>query len=416
MATKKEIAACSVQLVYDKGAVSVSVTPQAVVLKRGRPEPERRVYVDLYDGGRRVDYQTEGFVCSTLNESPNTEVAPGVTWGFGVDNGRFYYRLRYLGATDVKAEIPFTVSYGEDKYPYTLQLLSVADGEGAGTPGKDGLDGIDGQDAPWTPPPMLWDDYPEGYAFEAGDPTHDERRLDVVGILDSNNEMWLYRCLRGHVKNARYKPGTNAAYWEEAEASRYRIVATQLMMANNARIDFLSGQAIKVGTKAGGACGYFGAPTGEKNTILFSGAERAEDATFAVDADGTVRGSKMEVEGKVRASLMELKTASHDTSASDGALCLDEDHISLPELEPGIVRMIKVLNPMLTRTSPTDLYLERGSANVRISTDLRVIETGKNLTLPGMGLNGGAYLEIVGYHSPYSSVTEWRAIAIKTTE
>lgn len=133
---------------------------------------------------------------------------------------------------------------------------------------------------------MLWEDYPDGYLFQAGDPAAGDVRLDMVLVKASDGKLIPYYCLVSHVKgDSPYSPAS-AEFWMAADAGVYKFLATELLLANNARIDFVSGQAIRVGD-SDGMCGYFGVPVG--GAIFYTGGDNLADATYVVYANGTIR-------------------------------------------------------------------------------------------------------------------------------
>lgn len=71
------------------------------------------------------------------------------------------------------------------------------------------------------------------------------------------------------------------------QAADFDFVATDLLMADYAVINFLRGQSICVGSGSD-TSGYFGAPTTE-GAILYTGADSESDATFIIYSDGKAR-------------------------------------------------------------------------------------------------------------------------------
>lgn len=157
----------------------------------------------------------------------------------------------------------------------------------AGPQGPAGNDGQRGSSGPYIPPPMLFDDYEPDYVFLPGHPG--DSRLDVV-LEKRGKALYAYACHLSIKKGNSGLPSTDLAHWHAADAGRYKFVCTDVLWADNARIEFLSAQGIYVG-RDGEVLGYFGAPA-KNGEIIYTGAAEADDATFAVDIDGHVRSGK----------------------------------------------------------------------------------------------------------------------------
>lgn len=374
--------------------LTILVTPTTIAFNSAS-NAYRTVQVDVYRGGRRLEYQTE-FLCSALSDS--STVTKGLTWGPVLKGGVFSYRLSYVAGNDVNMAIPFTVTVDGVAYPASIGVQTVKNGTN-GT-GADGLTGV------WIPPMMLWDDYPDDYVFQAGSAPDGDVRLDMVLVKGADGTPVPYYCLETHVKgDSLNSPETDSEYWAPSDAGVYRCLATELLAAQNARIDFLSGQAIRVGSGAD-MCGYFGAPT-STGAILYSGADSESKATFVVYKNGRVVARSADIEGRISASTLDLKVSASAAGAlPDGSLCFDTSSIKLPALASGFVRSIKVYNPLRTRTPPEDLTLIPENSTVRISAS-RQFDTATSVakTLSGYGKNGDVYLELLGIN--LDKVTIW---------
>lgn len=256
--------------------VSITVSPQNVLFNTSDRNVTREVKVDVYKGSRKLGYGD--YVCSTL--ASGSSLGSGLTWSSkSGDDGGFIYTLTYVGVVEISKVVAFQVSVDGVSYLMAIAVQTVRDGQ----PGENGASGENGV---WVPPIMLWSDYPAGYEFQAGKPENGDVRLDMVGILDGGNNIIPYYCAVTHTKNSRYKPG-DSTRWVAADAGVYKFLATELLAAKNARIDFLSGQAIRVG-EGSDMCGYFGAPTAT-GAILYTGADSEAEATFIVFDSGLTR-------------------------------------------------------------------------------------------------------------------------------
>lgn len=182
---------------------------------------------------------------------------------------------------------------------YKVRYLHVPkDGEPGpqGPQGPAGNDGQRGSSGPYIPPPMLWKDYDPEYDFQMGHPG--DSRLDIV-LEQHGNALYAYACHLNVKKKNSGQPSQDISHWHAADAGRYKFLCTDVLWANDARIEFLSAQGIYVG-RDGKVLGYFGAPANH-GEIIYTGAAEADDATFAVDTEGHVRsgtrtGARIEID------------------------------------------------------------------------------------------------------------------------
>lgn len=218
------VASASVQLEYVKDPVKIAVTPQTVLLKKGQPKSVK-VYVDVYVGGALKTADS----CSTLTNSTSTPIATGLSWNFGTEEGRFYYRLKYYTAAgDLDLEIPFTVSYDGNTYQERLFVKTFADGD----KGDDGLTGASMM------PPMFWEDYADAYPFKCGDVANGEIiRHAVLMKNSSTGAITVFFCVQSHAKASDKAPG-NTAYW--STGAQWDYLYTKALVAESAYIQALT--------------------------------------------------------------------------------------------------------------------------------------------------------------------------------
>lgn len=117
-------------------------------------------------------------------------------------------------------------------------------------------DGVRGKQGPILRGPMDWESCASGFSFQAGG--ENDTYLDYV-TYNGN----YYMCKTTHTKGSAFV----ANQWQTA--AQIPFVATMLMLAQNAKINFLSGQAIRVGVN-NRTYGYFGVPSGS-GEILYTG-------------------------------------------------------------------------------------------------------------------------------------------------
>lgn len=355
-------------------AISIKVSPQTVVLKRFKSQPNIRVYVDLFKGDTQIPYNdaSQGdMLCSTLTSGSDRTITEGLKWNFSTDNGRFYYTLTYTGSTDINIEIPFNVTYNGKTYPEKIIVKTISDGDRG----------------PALRGPQAWSDCANDYGFQSG--AEGEAYKDVV--LYQNN---YYSCIKSHSKTASNYPGSSAdqtnKYWQLGD--KVELVATKILLATYALVKNLGVEAIDMKDANG--------------NILF----QAKDGNVTCKT-GTFENIK--VSGDITAEYLNLKisTAQHyaeNPVLANGSICIGADGIILPELPVGTAREVKILNPLFTRTAPNDLVLKAATANVRISKTLSILnaEAGP-VTIASGGYNGNKYIELLGVRQTSNSFTYW---------
>ncbi|MDE6553128.1 MAG: hypothetical protein K2K98_09260 [Muribaculaceae bacterium] len=374
--------------------LTIMVTPSTLTYNTSKSVPLREVQIDVFQGDRKLS--VNDFSCSAL--AATRTITKGLTWSYSKLSDSFKYRLAYEAGNDINISIPFTVTVNGVEYPHLIGVQTVKNGiNGTGSDGRNGV---------WVPPMMLWSDYPDDYVFQAGDPASGDVRLDMVLVKAANGNLIPYYCLETHVKgDSPYSPETDTEFWAPADAGVYKCLATELLAAQNARIDFMSGQAIRVGNGAE-MCGYFGAPT-DTGAVFYTGANNVAQATFVVYKDGLIVAKSADIEGRISASTLDLKVSTAAAGAiPNGSLCFDVSSVKLPALASGYVRSIRIYNPLRTRTAPEDLTLIPENSTVKISTSLAFdIATSDNKTLAEYGKNGDVYLELLGIN--INNVTTW---------
>ena len=252
---------------------------------------------------------------------------------------------------------------------------------------REGQTGARGDRGPALRGPQAWSDCAVGYKFQSG--ATGEEYKDVV--LYQNN---YYSCLRSHTKTASNYPGSatdqSNKYWQVAP--NMEIIATKILLATYALVKNLGVEAIDMKDANG--------------NILF----QAKDGNVTCKT-GTFENIK--VSGDITAEYLNLKvsTAAHysDTPAlANGSICVGADGIILPELPANTARSMRILNPLYTRTSPSDLVLKAASSTVRISKTLSTLQAEAGpVTISQGGYNANAYFELIGLRTGQSDTTYW---------
>lgn len=353
-------------------AINIVVSPETVVCEPPASGiTSKKVYVDLFVGPDRIDYNStanpDGFLCGVLGAT-SAEIAPGVGWTFGTDNGRFYYYIRFKPTANADHEIPFTVNYKGVTYNRSLRVVTINKGE-------------KGEQGAVLRGPQAWSDCATGYAFKAGG--SGEAWKDVV-MYGSN----YYSCVKSHTKTASNYPGstedTNNHYWQLGD--KVELIATKILLSTYALVKNLGVECIDMKDSAG--------------NIIF----QAKDGNVTCKSGSF---QNINVSGNITADTLNLKMSTvEDGDIPNGSLCHNASQIKLPELPNGVVRTIRVLNPLYSRTAPNDLDLIPATSKVYISTSISKLHAKQQtMTIQGGGYNAQEYWELMGIGE--SSRTTW---------
>ena len=143
------------------------------------------------------------------------------------------------------------------------------------------------------------------YQYYAG--SNDERFLDVVLI----NKVW-YRCLQSYKSTGTddiRNTTTNAEfakYWTSADMANFTFIATQFLLADNAKINLFGSNEINLyGSDAEGKIfASFRVPNGkgdDSQYALWLGAETGAAAPFSVTKAGHAKAADVDISGKITA-------------------------------------------------------------------------------------------------------------------
>lgn len=122
-----------------------------------------------------------------------------------------------------------------------------------------------------------------------------------VAYYDAGNGVACYECILTHTSSIARRPGTTggALYWRIAAAS-FDFLATKLLLARNAHIRLLTGNAITVARLSDGTttAGVTGVGETDASVRFWAGAETpSTTAPFAVTQDGSLYASKLHATG-----------------------------------------------------------------------------------------------------------------------
>ena len=143
------------------------------------------------------------------------------------------------------------------------------------------------------------------YQYYTG--SNDERFIDVVLI----GKVW-YRCLQSYkstgTADARNTP-TNAEfakYWTSADMANFTFIATQFLLADNAKINLFGSNEINLYSSdaEGKIFASFRVPNGNGDDFqyaLWIGAETGAAAPYSVTKEGHMKGTDVDLSGKINA-------------------------------------------------------------------------------------------------------------------
>lgn len=168
--------------------------------------------------------------------------------------------------------------------------------------GQDGQDGSDGgQGLPGLT--ILRSEWHPGIEYRNDEAQTDGLRyLSIVLVKDRVAATgWRpYKCLQTHISDDANMPG-NTAYWEEL-AQNIPSIYTPLVIADNAKIDFLTGNEIRIldaNNKV--TAGVSGSGSGETGIRFYAGSADSQNAPFRVDENGKVIAKNGEFKGMIEA-------------------------------------------------------------------------------------------------------------------
>ena len=277
----------------------------------------------------------------------------------------------------------------------TLTRLQKGDKGDKGDPGTDGK----------TYKPVRirrWTDIAANATIYAGYGDSDPW-TDIVLDTSGANRIF-YKCIQTFPKALGTQPSDPMYSGYLQQASDYKVIATEVILAQNAVINLLQGNEITVCDTSGNISAGL---QGSSGVQIWAGSSNPGSAPYRVYDDGSFTATDADITGHITASTMDLRLNT-DTSGGvpNGAISFDTDQITLPELSQGSVRSMKILNPLMTRTSPSSLKLVPQSSKVFISDSLDYMSaTSATKTISDAGSNGQKFIELLGINK--SGDTVW---------
>lgn len=332
--------------VYFTGTITqVKPSGEEVKYANDRGVWEPNTHYDYYD---RVSVEGSIWLCTNINGTTSKPSDTNPDWllqvSMGADGKTYYLHIKYSndgGAT-------FTGNNGEDSGEYMGVLTDLnpqssnnpADyqwskikGEtgGKGDPGAPGSDGLIVRRSEWKPNVIYCNE------SEVSSTVQSLRYLDIAMVKDyaTATGYRVYKCIytidggqgKGkHLSSSDNAPGTTggASYWEEL-AQNVSSIYTDLIVAKDAKLDFISGNSLRVGYTSDNNFNVVAGITGEGGTNgesvrIWAGAseESRADAPFRVTQEGKLYANNAVISGTINATEGILGTL-HLTGYLDGS-------------------------------------------------------------------------------------------------
>lgn len=214
--------------------------------------------------------------------------------------------------------------------------------------GKQGLQGCVVRDSEWTTGVQ--------YRNDSALTTNTEvRYIDVVLVRnDGTTTGWdAYQCKKTHVSSSSITY-TNTEYWDKFDTN-VGAIFTSLIIAKNAKINFLSGNQLTIAhSKTGKICLGLSGADGSGAIRFWIGSETPDNAPFQVDEDGKFKSKDAEIEGTLSCKTFEMMPSDADIGQTYNNYLINYNNYAdrkFPKIENGKVRKFEMFVPVTSRTS-----------------------------------------------------------------
>lgn len=386
-------------------AISFVVSGDSVVFLQDAGLQTAYVRIKVFEGATQIKGTTEvGY--STLPKDDNSggtgTITTGLLWDFLTLDEDFAYRLRFAGVNgnNVTRDIPFTVTYKGNAYHGNIHVCTVANGT-QGIPGK-AYQPIRCRD---------WSDIAVGSALTTGIGDTDQW-TDVVYQMDSSvaSGVVYWKCVKDFTKQSGQTPpkdsdttSTNALVgYLQKSSGNFGMLATDILLTNYILVKNLGVETIEMRDAAGNLMfqaknGVVTCNTGTFKNINVSGDSTLKDVT---------------VSGNITANRMAFGLTSLG-ARKKAALYVNVSNVQLWALDEDTCEIVRIFNPMTTRSGADNLTLKGVDGTVLVTDDGSFFESESSKTISGAGLNAGMWLELIGYNSD-GEKTYWTVIQKKS--
>lgn len=162
-----------------------------------------------------------------------------------------------------------------------------------GEAGKQGIQGCIIRDSEWS----TGVEYRNDEALTSG-----TRYIDIALVRNNSTATgWdAYKCIKTHTSSSSITY-TNTTYWEQFGVNTTAIF-TSLIIAKNAKIQFLQGNQLLVQKDDGTVTAGLSGSTSGKKTRIWAGAATPDSAPFRVDENGNLVATKANITGVITAT------------------------------------------------------------------------------------------------------------------
>lgn len=186
-----------------------------------------------------------------------------------------------------------------------------------GDPGEPGAPGAAGDRGTRGPIPRTHNGMESGsYNYLQG--ADDEAYVDLV----YRNSTW-YRCIRSHTASTFI-----SSYWESSQTKGWTFMATELLLAENAKIDMMSSQEINLLSDASTLFGSFRWVRYNTDYAFWLGGTTGDAATTSITKGGKLKSTSAEITGKIVATSGQIggfKLEDNNLVCSNARLVIGEE-------------------------------------------------------------------------------------------
>ena len=127
--------------------------------------------------------------------------------------------------------------------------------------------------------------------------SENEEYVDLV--YDKESATW-YRCIKTYKSSS---PNfSNTTYWEPSQTKGWTFMATELLLAENARIDMMSSQEINLLSDVNNLFGSFRWVKNNTDYAFWLGGKTGDVATTSITKGGKLKSTSAEITGKITAT------------------------------------------------------------------------------------------------------------------
>lgn len=239
------------------------------------------------------------------------------------------------------------------------------------------------------------------------------RYIDVVLVRnDSTTTGWdAYQCKKTHVSSSSITY-TNTEYWDKFDTN-VGAIFTSLIIAKNAKINFLSGNQLTIAhSQTGKPCLGLSGADGSGAIRLWIGSETPDNAPFQVDEDGKFKSKDAEIEGTLSCKTFEMRESDSEEGQTYNNYLITRNNYynrKFPKLEDGKVRKFELFVPVTSRTSHSyDFVGEDSTVSFAVKGDI-LYKKAKKVTIPFID---GCYFNIIG--TADNGYTTWNIFPIES--